>query len=171
MTTLTGRLLKPKVIKDMVAISKYDKKIWENYVSNFEKYVILSNKVSLLNSKQISNKVFIKNDKSLNSNKNYKKKKLEHYMIVDLHGHTLYSSKLLLHKFILNCYEKNIRDLLIITGKGQNNKGALKEEVPKWLSNKSLNKFLVDFNVAPKKFGGEGALLVRIKNRFKKFNY
>ena len=71
-------------------------------------------------------------------------------MILDLHGHTLYSSKLLMNKFIFNCYEKNIRNLLIITGKGQNNRGTLKEEVPKWLSNKSLNKFLVDFNVAPK---------------------
>ena len=76
MTILTGPLLKPKVIKDMVGISKYDKKIWEDYVSNFEKYVILPKKVSLLNSKRSSNKVFFKNDKSLNSDKNYKKKKL-----------------------------------------------------------------------------------------------
>ena len=66
-----------------------------------------------------------------------------------------------------NCYEKNIRNILIITGKGQNNKGVLKEEVPKWLNDKLLNKFLVNFNVAPKQFGGEGALLVRLKNRFK----
>ena len=163
--------MKPKVIKDMVTISKYDKKIWEDYVSNFENYVIFPKKVSLLTSKQSSSKVIFKNEKSLNSDKNYKKKKLVPNMILDLHGHTLYSSKLLLHKFIFNCYEKNIRDLLIITGKGLNNKGALKEEVPKWLTNKSLNKFLVDFNVAPKKFGGEGALLVRIKNKFKKINY
>ena len=163
--------MRPKVIKNMVTISKYDKKIWENYISNFEKYVMLPKKVSLLTSKRSSNKVIFKNEKSLNTDKNYKKKKLEPEMILDLHGHTLYSSKLLLGKFIFNCYEKNIRNLLIITGKGQNNKGALKEEVPKWLSNKSLNKFLVGFNVAPKKFGGEGALLVRIKNRFKKINY
>ncbi len=163
--------MKPKVIKNMVTISKYDKKIWEDYVSNFEKYIILPKKVNLLTSKQSSNKVIFKYDKSLNSDKNYKKKKLEPDMILDLHGHTLYSSKLLLGKFIFNCYENNIRNLLVITGKGQDNKGALKAEVPKWLSNKSLNKFLVDFNVAPKKFGGEGALLVRIKNRFKKFNY
>ena len=155
----------------MVTISKYDKKIWEDYVSNFERYVILPKKVSLLTSKRSKNKVTFKNYKSLNSDKNYKKKKLEPDLILDLHGHTLYSSKLLLHKFILNCYEKNIRNLLIITGKGQNNKGALKEEVPKWLNNKSLNKFLVDFNVAPNIFGGEGALLVRIKNKFKKINY
>ena len=72
---------------------------------------------------------------------------------------------------LLSKVEKNIRDILIITGKGQNNKGALKEEVPKWLSDKLLNKFLVNFNIAPKHFGGDGALLVRIKNRYKRLNY
>ena len=163
--------MKLKVIKNMITISKHDKKIWEDYISNFEKHVILPKNVSLLTSEQNNNKIIFKNDKSLKSTRNYKKKKLEPDIILDLHGHTLYSSKLLLHKFIFNCYEKNIRNLLIITGKGQNNKGALKEEVPKWLSNKLLNKFLVDFNVAPNKFGGAGALLVRIKNRFKKINY
>ena len=40
-----------------------------------------------------------------------------------------------------------------------------------WLSNKLLNKYVVNFNAAPTKFGGDGALLVRIKNRFKKFKY
>ena len=100
-----------------------------------------------------------------------KKKKLEPDIILDLHGYTLYSAKLLLQKFISSCYEKNKRNILIITGKGQNNKGALKEEVPKWLNDKFFNKFLVDFKVAPRHFGGEGALLVRIKNRFKKSNY
>ena len=168
---LIGRLLKPKVIKKMVTISKYDKKVWENYVSNFETSVLLPKNFSLLNSKRSSNEVIYKDNKSLKRTRNFKKKKLEPDMILDLHGHTLYSSKLLLHKFILNCYEKNIRNLLIITGKGQNNKGALKEEVPKWLRNKFLNKFLVNINVAPKNFGGEGALFVRIKNRFKKINY
>ena len=75
---------------------------------------------------------------------------------------------MLLNNFVSNCYEKNIRNVLIITGKGQNNKGALKEEVPKWLSDKFFNKYLVNFKVSPRHFGGEGALLVRIKNRFKK---
>ena len=65
---------------------------------------------------------------------------------------------------------KNIRNILIIAGKGQHNKGTLKKEVPKWLNDKFFNKFLVNFNQAPKHFGGEGALLVRIKNRYKKLN-
>ena len=162
--------MKPKAIKNMVEISKYDKKVWENYVSNFEKHVLLPQNRGLLYTKQNNNKTSFKHNKNLGSVKNFKNKQLEPKMILDLHGHTLYSSKLLLHKFIPNCYEKNIRNILIITGKGQDNKGTLKKEVPKWLDEKFFNKFLVNFYQAPKRFGGEGALLVRIKNRFKKFN-
>ena len=152
----------------MIAISKHDKKVWENYVSNFEKSVLFLKNDSLKKRKLNNNKIVIKKEKSLNSFKNFKKKKLEPDISLDLHGYTLYSAKLLLQKFISNCYEKNIRNVLIITGKGQNNKGALKEEVPKWLSDKFFNQYVVNFNVAPSQFGGEGALLVRIKNRFKK---
>ena len=144
----------------MVAISKYDKKVWENYVSNLENYVLFKQKDSLINAKI--------NNKSINNPKKYNKKNIEPEMLLDLHGHTLYSAKLLLNKFISSCYEKNIRNVLIITGKGRNNKGVLRDEVPQWLSDKFLNKFLVNFDVAPSHFGGTGALLVRIKNRFKK---
>ena len=152
----------------MIPISKNDKKMWENYVSNFEKYVLFSKNNSLSKAKLNNNENVIKKEKSSNRFKNVKKRKLEPDIILDLHGYTLYSAKLLLQKFISNCYEKNIRNILIITGKGQNNKGALKEEVPKWLSDKFFNKYLVNFNVAPRQFGGEGALSVRIKNRYKK---
>ena len=161
--------MKPKVIKNMIAISKHDKKVWENYVSNFEKFVLIPQKNVLSNPKFKKNKIIIsETDNNSNQSKLFKKKRFKPDSILDLHGCTLYSAKLILLKFISNCYEKNIRNVLIITGKGQNNKGALKEEVPKWLSDKFFNKYLVNFNVAPRHFGGEGALLVRIKNRFKK---
>ena len=163
--------MKPEVIKKMISISKDDKKVWENYVSNIEKSVLFLKSDNLKKRKLSKNKIVIKKEKSLNSFKNFRTKKIEPDISLDLHGYTLYSAKLLLQKFISNCYEKNIRNVLIITGKGQNNKGALKEEVPKWLSDKLLNKYVVNFNVAPTQFGGDGALLVRIKNRFKKFKY
>ena len=151
-----------------MAISKHDKKVWENYVSNFEKSVLSLKSDSLKKRKLSKNKIVIKKEKSLNNFKNFRKKKIEPDISLDLHGYTLYSAKLLLQKFVSNCYEKNIRNVLIITGKGQNNKGALKEEVPKWLSDKIFNKYLINFNIAPRNFGGEGALLIRIKNKFKK---
>ena len=154
----------------MATISKFDKRVWENYVSNIDKYILFTKKNnSLLNKKESKNKLIL-SSKSLHRLKSSKKKKLEPDVNLDLHGQTLYSGRLLLNKFVSNCYEKNIRNILIITGKGQNNKGALKEEVPKWLNDRFLNKFLISFNVAPKHLGGEGALLVRLKNRFK-INY
>ena len=155
----------------MFTISEHDKRVWEKYVSDFEKFVLFPKNNSLPNTQGNNKKIFSKKDKPVNNFKNFKKKKLEPDIIIDLHGYNRYSAKLLLQKFISNCYDKNKRNIFIITGKGQNNKGALKEEVPKWLSDKSFVKFLVNFNVAPRRFGGEGALLVRIKNRYKKSNY
>ena len=160
--------MKPKVIKNMIAISKHDKKVWDNYVTNFENSDLFLKSDSLIKRNLNNNKIVKKKEKSINCFKNVKKRKIKPDVSLDLHGYTLHSAKLLLQKFISNCYEKNIRNVLIITGKGQNNKGALKEEAPKWLSDKLYNKYVVNFRLAPSQFGGEGALLVRIKNRYKK---
>lgn len=155
----------------MVEISKFDKKVWENYISNLEKSVLLPRNNSIIDTRRNKVEIILKNHKSFNEFKSFKKKKLNPNISLDLHGYTLYSAKLALQKFISNCYEKNIRNILIITGKGQNNNGALKEEVPKWLTDKFFNKYIVSFSLAPRQLGGEGALLVRIKNKYKKFNY
>ena len=56
---------------------------------------------------------------------------------------------------------------MVITGKGNNNKGILKKEVPLWLNEKILADLLINYKPAPKNFGGEGALLLRIKNKYK----
>ena len=152
----------------MVEISKYDKKVWDNYVSNLEKSILLPKNNSLVNTKRKDITIVLKNNKSFNHFKNFKKKNLKPNISLDLHGYTLYSAKLSLLKFISNCYEKNVRNTLIITGKGQNNNGALKEEVPKWLADKIFNNYIVSFSLAPRHLGGDGALLVRIKNKFKK---
>ena len=88
--------------------------------------------------------------------------------VLDLHGYKLYDAKIILQKYIVNAYEENVRNILIITGKGQNNTGVLKKEVPLWLNDKVLTNLLVNYKIDPKYFGGEGALLVRIKNKNKK---
>ena len=152
----------------MVLISKCDKRIWENYVSNFEKYAVIPKNSSVSSAKiTFDNKNTNKKDMRSNYTKSIRKKKIKPDVVLDLHGHTLYSSKKVLNKYIINCYEKNIRNILIVTGKGKMNKGKLKEEVPKWLNEIYLNKYLVSVNFASKHFGGNGALLVRVKNRYK----
>ena len=67
--------MKPKVIKNMITISKHDKKVWENYVSNFEKSVLFLKNDSLKKRKLSNSKIVIKKEKSSISFKNFRKKK------------------------------------------------------------------------------------------------
>ena len=150
----------------MSSISKDDKRIWENYITNLNKVRInfqINKKSHTLRSK------YIKSRKTLSQShlKQIKQGKLQPDGFIDLHGYRLHDAKITLQKYILNAYEKNIRNILIITGKGHNNNGLLRKEVPLWLNEKTLIKFLVNFETATKRLGGEGAILVRIKNKHK----
>ncbi len=144
----------------MSPISKSDKQIWENYIANFNNFSININN---------SKKNLVKK-KSFSTNKLSpfrKEKKNIPDGIIDLHGYRLQTAKIILHNYIVNAYENKIRNILIITGKGHNNTGVLKKEVPLWLNDKALINLLINYETAPNKFGGEGALLVRIKNKNK----
>lgn len=151
----------------MAFISNRDKKVWNEYISNFDKFPLFTKELSKLDTNFLK-KNTVKSFKSFDTKKACKRMKVSPDRIIDLHGYNLYNGKIFLQKCIINSYEKNVRSMLVITGKGLNNKGALKEEVPKWLSEKFIKKFLIDFNIAPRNFGGEGALLIRIKNKYKK---
>ena len=144
----------------MSSISKNDKQTWENYISNFNSFSInLKNrKKNLVKKKTISTSKL---------SPFQKEKKNIPQGILDLHGYRLKTAKIILHNYIVNAYEKKIRNILIITGKGHNNRGVLKKEVPLWLNDKTLINLLISYETAPNKFGGEGALLVRIKNKNK----
>ena len=144
----------------MSSISKNDKQTWENYISNFNNFSInLKNrKKNLVKKKTIS---------ASKLSPYQKEKKNIPQGIIDLHGYRLKTAKIILHNYIVNAYEKKIRNILIITGKGRNNAGVLKKEVPLWLNDEALIDLLIDYETAPNKFGGEGALLVRIKNKNK----
>ena len=144
----------------MSPISKSDKQTWENYIANFGSFSF-----NLKNRK-----------KNLVKKKTFSKSKLSPFQkvrkntpegVIDLHGYRLQTARIILHNYIVNAYEKKIRNILIITGKGHNNTGVLKKEVPLWLNDKTLINLLINYETAPTKFGGEGALLVRIKNKNK----
>ena len=146
----------------MSPISKSDKQTWENYIADFNSFNInfVNNKKNLVNIK--------KKNFSATRLKVFKKdKNNKPEGVIDLHGYRLHTAKVVLHNYIVNAYEKNIRNILIITGKGQNNRGALKKEVPIWLNDKVYMNLLINYETAPSKLGGTGALLVRIKNKYK----
>ena len=150
----------------MSTISKSDKKTWENYISNLNNQNInfKFNKTNQIikTKKTISGKVVFHN-----KSKPFNNRKFKPEGILDLHGYTLKTAKMVLKKYILNAYERNLRNILVITGKGQNNAGTLKKEVPLWLNDLILSDLLVNYQAASKRFGGVGALMVRVKNKNK----
>ena len=74
------------------------------------------------------------------------------------------------------CIKNKFRELLLITGKGihstndedayiSKDLGKLKYSVPEFIkTNSELNKFIVSINDAEKKDGGEGAIIIKLKN-------
>tara|TARA_B100001063_G_scaffold182419_1_gene171572 strand:+ start:1736 stop:2221 length:486 start_codon:yes stop_codon:yes gene_type:complete len=161
--------LKQKVSKRVSLISENDRKTWLNYINNFKSINInfRNNEKEIINK---PNKKTFRKTISLSRFKLINKGKVKPDGVLDLHGHRLKDAKIVLHNYIANAYEENVRNILIITGKGQSNAGVLKKEVPLWLNDKILTNVIVNYKIAPRNFGGEGALLVRIKNKNKNFN-
>ena len=84
---------------------------------------------------------------------------------IDLHGKTRDEAIKMVQKFIIDCYQKNFRSALIITGKGHHsaeNAPVLKREVRLWLE-RNGDAYLSDFHEAPPRFGGSGAIWLNFK--------
>mgnify|MGYP001342601596 FL=1 len=93
----------------------------------------------------------------------------------DLHGFTLDEANNKVKEIIEYCLKNKFRELLLITGKGihstndedayiSKNLGKLKYSVPEFIKTSELNKFIISINDAEKKDGGEGAIIIRLKN-------
>ena len=94
----------------------------------------------------------------------------------DLHGFTLDAANRKIREIIFFCKEKKYKELLIITGKGihstndndvyiSKNFGKLKYSVPEFIkSDEELNKLILSVTEADINDGGEGALLIKMKN-------
>ena len=155
----------------MHKISDKDKKIWNFYTSNLN-FIKKVDKKSEFHSKS-----FPRTHKVLKSNfsfaldpkikKNIKRKKIVIDAIVDLHGKTEIQAYEIIKNFIKNSYLEELKNIIIITGKGLNSQGKLKLKTPSWLRNEELSKFVVGFEKMPDNKGGEGALFVKLKNKNK----
>lgn len=94
----------------------------------------------------------------------------------DLHGYTLNEANQKVRDIIFSCVKNNYREILFITGKGlhstsdsdtyvSKNLSKLKYSVPEFIkTDYDLNKFVVSISDADKKDGGEGAVLIKLKN-------
>ena len=127
-----------------------DKKIWEDYIKN-------------------PSDIYDKDQGASNS-----VQRRERYKF-DLHGLTLDEANNKVKKIIEYCLNNKFKELLLITGKGihstsdedayiSKNLGKLKYSVPEFIKTSELNKFIISINDAEKKDGGEGAIIIRLKN-------
>ena len=128
-----------------------DKKTWEDYIKN-------------------PSDIY---DKDRSNSNNIRRK--ERYKF-DLHGFTLEEANSKVKEIIHHCVNNKFRELLLITGKGihstsekdayiSKDLGKLKYSVPEFIQNNlELNKFIISINDAEKKDGGEGALIITLKN-------
>ena len=153
----------------MKFLSKEDKELWENYKLNLNKLRININPNDLV---KIVKKGNIKKSSTQGNTFNrfiklLEKGKIEPDGVIDLHGLNLDNAKEILYKYLFNAYNNYKRNILIITGIGLNKTGLLKKEVPIWLKENEISKLIINCRVAPNSFGGEGALIVRIKNKYK----
>ena len=149
----------------MFSITKEDKKIWTEYVSDLNSHTLKFNPKNNVISNKLLHKINLKESKSFS--KLLKKGLLKLDNVVDFHGYRLNDAKIALKNFVIMSYKSNYKNILVITGKGQNNSGALKNELPNWLCQKEVSKYIISFMHAPKNLGGEGAVLIRVKNKNK----
>ena len=132
-------------------LSPEDKKNWEDYIKN-------------------PSDVF---DKDKTNSINTEKKRRFRF---DLHGFTLDEANKKVKEIILSCIEKKYKEILFITGKGKHstndkdiyiskNLGRLKYSVPEYInSDQELSSLIVSIQDAKIKDGGEGAIIIKLKN-------
>ena len=81
-----------------------------------------------------------------------------------------------LWRFLKMAQDRGLRHVLIITGKGadsearmsfyeEDERGVLRNAVPRWLAEPDFAPLVVSFSPAPRRLGGDGALYVRLKRK------
>ena len=132
-------------------LSEKDIEAWETYIKNhYDVY-----------------------DKDKNNKKNQERKERFRF---DLHGHSLDEANQRVRDIIFSCVKKKYKEILFITGKGlhytsdndayvSKDFSKLKYSVPNFIkSDEDLNKFVFSISDADVKDGGEGAILVKLRN-------
>jgi len=145
--------------------------LWELFTKNLNKF-----------SKSNKNKIIFKSKKIKNNTKELPNLKLGEMSVLskknirdfnkgnvfienklDLHGFNQEDAKNLLEDFINQSIENGKRLILIITGKGKEGEGVIKNNIISWLNNKSLRNKILAVNHASKKHGGSGAIYILLR--------
>ena len=96
--------------------------------------------------------------------------KLKPEAFMDLHGYNKINAKVAVLEFIKKSIFKEIRCILIITGKKSGYMGAtgvLRKSLPMWLKEKEFSSYILGHNYASSKDGGDGARYVLLRKKDK----
>ncbi len=130
--------------------SKEDSEVWQSYIKN----------PTDVYDKDLGNKF-------INRKERFK---------FDLHGYTLVEANKKVKEIIISCSQNKYREVLLITGKGlhstsgedtyvSNDLSKLKFSVPEFIStDDELKNYIISVVEADKKDGGDGAILIKLKN-------
>ena len=157
--------------KKKTLLSDEDKVLWELFTKNLNKFSQSNKNKIIFKSKKIKNntKEFPKlkfGETSVLSKKNIRDFNKGNVFIenkLDLHGFNQVDAKNLLEDFINQSIENGKRLILIITGKGKEGEGVIKNNIISWLNNKSLRNKILAVNHASKKHGGSGAIYILLR--------
>ena len=145
--------------------------MWELFTKNLNKFsnsnknkIIFKSKKIKNNTKELPNLKL--GEMSVLSKKNIRDFNKGNVFIenkLDLHGFNQEDAKNLLEDFINQSIENGKRLILIITGKGKEGEGVIKNNIISWLNNKSLRNKILAVNHASKKHGGSGAIYILLR--------
>ena len=131
-------------------LSKKDSEVWQSYIKN----------PTDVYDKDIGNKL-------INRKERFK---------FDLHGYTLDEANKKVKEIIISCSKNRYKEILLITGKGLHSTSGkdtyvskdlskLKYSVPEFINTDvELKNFIISMAEADKKDGGDGAILIKLKN-------
>ena len=131
-------------------LSKEDSEVWQSYIKN----------PTDVYDKDLENKL-------INRKERFK---------FDLHGYTLDEANKKVKDIIISCSKNKYREILLITGKGlhstsgkdtyvSNDLSKLRFSVPDFInSDDELKNYIISIEEAEKKDGGDGAILIKLKN-------
>ena len=131
-------------------LSKEDSEVWQSYIEN-------------------PTDVYDKDlgKKSINRKERFK---------FDLHGYTLDEANKKVKEIIISSSKNKYREILLITGKGLHSTSGedtyvssdlskLRYSVPEFISSDDeLKNYIISIKEAEKKDGGDGAILIKLKN-------
>ena len=167
-----------KATRNDIKLNSYlEEEETETKVKNTNKDLPLKRKKDLENINLLANEKkykILNNNQTPQANKSailkLKRGKIPVEAILDLHGYNKNNARTAVRDFIKNSISKNIRCVLIITGKKNSYFGAnsvLRKNLPDWLKEEDLSYYLLAHCFASIKDGGDGARYVLLRKKEK----